>query len=105
MSTLERNQEAFGAQAQGFSSEGDTYADAESLAWMLADLPMSPACAVLDVATGTGELARALSPHVASVVGIDATEAMLERGRSFVAARHREHRVPRGDRGGAPVRE
>ncbi len=84
MGTLERTRKAFEAQAQGFSSEGDTYADEEALAWMLADLPTSPACTALDVATGTGELARALAPRVASVVGIDATEAMLERGRKFV---------------------
>ena len=84
MGTLERNRKAFEAQARGFSSEGDTYADDEGLAWMLADLPTSRACKALDVATGTGELARALAPHVATVVGIDATDAMLERGRSFV---------------------
>jgi ubiquinone/menaquinone biosynthesis C-methylase UbiE len=81
---LERNRKAFEAQARGFSSEGDTYADREGLAWMLADLPTSPAFTALDVASGTGELARALAPRVASVVGIDATEAMLERGRRFV---------------------
>ena len=84
MGTLERNQNAFEAQSRGFSSEGDTYADEEGLAWMLADLPTSPTGTALDVATGTGELARALAPRVATVVGIDATDAMLERGRSFV---------------------
>jgi len=45
---------------------------------------MSADAAVLDVATGTGEFARALAPHVSVVIGLDATDAMLERGESFV---------------------
>jgi SAM-dependent methyltransferase len=51
---------------------------------MLADLPTSPEAIALDVATGTGEFARALAPHVASVTGLDATDAMIETGRAFV---------------------
>ena len=84
MGTLERNQQAFTGQSKGFSSEGDTYVDAEGLAWMLADLPTSPGALALDVATGTGEFARAIAPHVASVTGLDATDAMLETGRAFI---------------------
>ncbi|MBW2398682.1 MAG: methyltransferase domain-containing protein [Deltaproteobacteria bacterium] len=82
--TLERNQRAFTGQSQGFSRDGETYADAEGLAWMLKDLPVSPDAEALDVATGTGEFARALAPHVASVVGLDATDAMMEQGKKFV---------------------
>ncbi len=85
MDTLERNRQAFAGQSKGFSSEGDTYADAEGLAWMLKELPLSPEARCLDIATGTGEFARALAPHVASVIGLDATDAMIEQGRSFVA--------------------
>jgi ubiquinone/menaquinone biosynthesis C-methylase UbiE len=84
MDTLQRNRSAFGAQVKGFSSTGYTYADEKDLVWMLSDLPMSADCAALDVATGTGEFARALSPHVATVTGLDATEAMLETGRGFI---------------------
>lgn len=84
MDTVEKNQKAFTGQSQGFSSAGDTYADAEELQWMLEDLPVSPDAAVLDVATGTGEFARALSPMVGSVVGLDATDAMMEQGTSFI---------------------
>ncbi len=84
MDTLQRNQQAFAGQSKGFSKDGDTYADEADLRWMLADLPMSGDAAVLDLATGTGEFARALAPHVASVIGIDATDAMLETGESFV---------------------
>jgi ubiquinone/menaquinone biosynthesis C-methylase UbiE len=86
MDTLQRNQLAFRAQSQGFSSAGDTYADEAGLAWMLEELPVSLEAEVLDIATGTGEFARALSPHVATVIGLDATEEMLAQGRKFVAA-------------------
>ena len=85
MDTLQKNRLAFGAQSRGFSSDGETYADEAGLAWMLLDLPLSSDAAALDIATGTGEFARALSPHVATVVGLDATDAMLEQGRKFVA--------------------
>jgi ubiquinone/menaquinone biosynthesis C-methylase UbiE len=84
MNTLERNQRAFTEQSQGFASNGETYADAEGLAWMLKDLPASPAAVALDIATGTGEFARALAPRVAKVIGLDATDAMLEQGRKFI---------------------
>ena len=84
MDALQRNRAAFEGRAKGFSSDGYTYADEQDLAWILADLPMSADHAALDVATGTGEFARALSPHVSTVTGLDATDAMLEKGRSFV---------------------
>ncbi len=84
MDTLERNRQAFTGQSQGFSRDGETYADAEGLAWMLKDLPVSPAAEALDIATGTGEFARALAPHVARVIGLDATDAMLEQGQKFI---------------------
>ena len=84
MDTLDRNRQAFEGQAKGFSSQGDTYADEAGLAWMLAELPLSADAAALDVATGTGEFARALAPHVSNVIGLDATDAMLERGKQFI---------------------
>jgi ubiquinone/menaquinone biosynthesis C-methylase UbiE len=84
MDVLQRNRQAFEDRAKGFSSRGDTYADEEGLAWMLAELPMSADATALDLATGTGEFARALAPHVSTVIGIDATDAMLEKGRSFI---------------------
>jgi ubiquinone/menaquinone biosynthesis C-methylase UbiE len=83
--TVEKNQQAFTGQSEGFSSDGDTYADAEELAWMLEELPVSPDAKALDIATGTGEFARALSPKVGTVVGLDATDAMMEQGKKFVA--------------------
>ena len=85
MDTLEKNQKAFGAQSSGFSSDGKTYADTDGLAWMLKDLPLSDNDKVLDIATGTGEFARALSPHVAMVIGLDATREMMEQGKKFIS--------------------
>ena len=84
MDTLDRNRQAFAGQAKGFSSHGDTYADQAGLAWMLAELPLSADATALDVATGTGEFARALAPHVSNVIGLDATDAMLEKGKQFI---------------------
>ncbi len=84
MDTLEKNQKAFTGQSGGFSSDGDTYADSDELAWMLQDLPLSAEARVLDIATGTGEFARAMAPHVATVVGLDATDAMMEQGKRFI---------------------
>jgi ubiquinone/menaquinone biosynthesis C-methylase UbiE len=85
MDTLEKNRQAFTGQSVGFSSAGDTYADAAELLWMLEDLPVSVDAHALDVACGTGEFARAIAPRVASVIGLDATPAMLEQGRRFIA--------------------
>ncbi len=51
---------------------------------MLRDLPVSPDAEALDLATGTGELARALTPLVAKVIGLDATDAMIELGKKFI---------------------
>jgi len=50
---------------------------------MLEELPASSNDQVLDIATGTGEFARALSPKVAAVVGLDATDAMMAQGEEF----------------------
>lgn len=52
---------------------------------MLEDLPVSPDAQVLDIASGTGEFSRALAPHVGSVIGLDATDAMMEQGKKFIA--------------------
>lgn len=84
--TLDKNRQAFTAQSKGFSRDGETYADTVELAWMLADLPVTPDAQALDIATGTGEFARALAPKVGSVTGLDATDAMLDKGRKFIAA-------------------
>jgi ubiquinone/menaquinone biosynthesis C-methylase UbiE len=49
--------------------------------WLFDRLPLSTDDLVLDVAAGTGHVARRLAPKVRAVVAVDATEAMLEAGR------------------------
>jgi ubiquinone/menaquinone biosynthesis C-methylase UbiE len=49
--------------------------------WLFERLPLRPDDLVLDVAAGTGLVARRLAPRVRAVVAVDATAAMLEQGR------------------------
>jgi ubiquinone/menaquinone biosynthesis C-methylase UbiE len=46
-----------------------------------------PQDVALDVATGTGNTAFALAPHLRSVIGLDMTREMLEQARSLASAR------------------
>jgi SAM-dependent methyltransferase len=50
--------------------------------WLFERLPLEPTDLVLDVAAGTGHVARRLAPRVRAVVALDATRAMLEQGRA-----------------------
>ncbi len=52
----------------------------EDLAWVVDGLELPADAEVLDVATGTGVLARALAAHVRRVVASDISAAMLEVG-------------------------
>jgi len=57
------------------------------LPWILYQLPpISPRTTVLDVATGTGIMARAIAPKTGMVIGVDITEGMLEEARKMAAA-------------------
>lgn len=49
--------------------------------WLFDRLELDPEDVVLDVAAGTGHVARALAPRVRVVVAVDSTAAMLEKGR------------------------
>jgi broad specificity phosphatase PhoE/ubiquinone/menaquinone biosynthesis C-methylase UbiE len=51
----------------------------------------TPDARLLDVATGAGAVALAFAPHVASVVGVDISPAMLERAERGRLARRLEH--------------
>jgi SAM-dependent methyltransferase len=48
--------------------------------WLFQRLPLDGGDFVLDVAAGTGHVARRLAPKVRAVVALDATPAMLEQG-------------------------
>ena len=52
------------------------------LQWVVDRLSLRPALEVLDVATGTGLLSRAISPCVKRVVAVDITPEMLAQGQS-----------------------
>jgi SAM-dependent methyltransferase len=54
--------------------------------WLFDRLPLDPGDLVLDVAAGTGHVARRLAPKVRQVVALDATRAMLEQGRAQAPA-------------------
>ena len=47
-------------------------------------LSPQPHWTVLDVATGAGHTAKALSPHVNTVIAVDLTKTMLETARTFL---------------------
>jgi ubiquinone/menaquinone biosynthesis C-methylase UbiE len=50
--------------------------------WLFERLPLDHDDLVLDVAAGTGHVARGMAPRVCAVVAVDATGAMLETGRA-----------------------
>jgi ubiquinone/menaquinone biosynthesis C-methylase UbiE len=54
--------------------------------WLFERLPLTAEDLVLDVAAGTGHVARRLAPAVRVVVAVDATAAMLEQGRAHAPA-------------------
>ncbi|MGH7639893.1 MAG: class I SAM-dependent methyltransferase [Candidatus Dormibacteria bacterium] len=75
-----------------------THADPVSLARFLELAQLRPNHKVLDVATGTGNVALAAAPDVAEVVGLDITSSMLEQARMQAAEREiRNVRFVRAD--------
>jgi ubiquinone/menaquinone biosynthesis C-methylase UbiE len=77
-----RIERAFAAQAAAFEDARTNRPFTTDAAWMLETLSPARDDLVLDVAAGTGIVARALAPAVRAVVALDATEAMLAAGRS-----------------------
>jgi ubiquinone/menaquinone biosynthesis C-methylase UbiE len=71
----------FGKQARHFGEAGLTLSNEDYLRWMVDVLAPAPHWRALDVATGTGHLARALAPRVRRVTAVDLTPAMLAEGR------------------------
>jgi ubiquinone/menaquinone biosynthesis C-methylase UbiE len=81
MNHADRIKAAFKRQAGRFNNPRLTLAREEYLRWMTSALDPKPDWTVLDVAAGTGHLGRTLAPLVREVVALDATPAMLEKGR------------------------
>ena len=80
-SSLARQHEAV---RDEFTRQAESWARDEidgNLLWAVDRLNLRPAFSVLDVAAGTGLLARAIAPRVTGVVAIDLTPEMLAHGR------------------------
>jgi ubiquinone/menaquinone biosynthesis C-methylase UbiE len=77
---------AFSQQADAFEDRRFNQWFAADIGWLLANLALGPDVLALDVAAGTGHLARAMAPSVRSVVALDATPAMLAAGQAAAEA-------------------
>lgn len=76
--------EEFGRQAASFEDRHYSFGDPRVLAWILDNVPPEGAELVLDVAGGTGHVARAYAEHVGCATVLDLTAEMLEVGRAEV---------------------
>lgn len=76
----------FSRQADRFERRGATVANKENLRWAASFMELTPRSVALDVAGGTGLLARAVAPQVKAVFVLDLTPAMLAQGRSAADA-------------------
>jgi ubiquinone/menaquinone biosynthesis C-methylase UbiE len=74
-------QTAFTQQAEAFEDPQYNRLFTTDSEWLFDRLPLTEDDLVLDVAAGTGHVARRMAPKVRAVLAIDATEAMLEAGR------------------------
>ena len=72
---------AFTAQAETFQDPHLNQAFTSALDWLVDLIDPEPRGAWLDVAGGTGLVARTLARRVGTVVCVDATDAMLDAGR------------------------
>jgi ubiquinone/menaquinone biosynthesis C-methylase UbiE len=75
----------FAKQAPTFEDPTYSFADRRLMAWILEHVPPEPG-AVLDVAGGTGHMARAYAETAAVAVVLDLTEEMLATGRREATA-------------------
>ena len=79
--------EQFGANARFYVTHA-THAKGASLQRLVDVVPLEASWKALDIATGAGHTAFALSPHVAQVTATDITPEMLELTREGAAKRH-----------------
>jgi ubiquinone/menaquinone biosynthesis C-methylase UbiE len=71
---------AFARQAPSFERAGSIFRAADILEWIGAHVPVTAADTVLDVAGGTGQLARHMARTAAVAVVVDLTAEMLHTG-------------------------
>ena len=70
----------FAKQAATFEDPDYSFADRRLIAWIQKNVPAEPRAAVLDVAGGTGHMARAYADTAAVAVVLDLTDEMLATG-------------------------
>ena len=79
-------QDVFSKRA-AFYAASKVHDDKETLSWLVELADPKKNMVALDVGTGTGHTAMALSPYVQKVEAIDLTEQMLDEGRKLCAQR------------------
>jgi ubiquinone/menaquinone biosynthesis C-methylase UbiE len=79
-------QREFRKQANSFEDPSYQFRDRQLMGWILENVPIKPGSLVLDVAAGTGHIARAIAPQVRQVVAVDLTQEMLTVGRASAEA-------------------
>jgi ubiquinone/menaquinone biosynthesis C-methylase UbiE len=77
----------FAKQAASFEDPGYSFADRRLMSWIMTHVPSEPGMTVLDVAGGTGHMARAYAETVALAVVLDLTPEMLAAGKREADAR------------------
>jgi SAM-dependent methyltransferase len=77
----DRVEQAFTQQASAFEDPRFNRLFTTDSEWLFERLALTPDDLVLDVAAGTGHVARSLAARVRAVVALDATQAMLEQGK------------------------
>lgn len=80
-SQIEKVRKSFSVQAGSFESGGMSFSKQEYLDFTVRKMGLKGTESVLEVASGTCALGRAVSPHVRSVTCLDATPEMLRIGR------------------------
>ena len=76
----EQRERSFTRQAAAFEDPRFNRLFTTDSEWLFDRLPLTADDLVLDVAAGTGHVARRLAPQVRTVVAVDATRAMLTQG-------------------------
>lgn len=95
--------EEFARQAASFEDRKYSFGDPRVLAWIVDNVPAGAADLVLDVAGGTGHVARAYAELARCATVLDLTQEMLEVGKREVdAAGVRNVLFQRGEAGAMP---
>ncbi len=96
----------FGRQADRFERRGSSVANREWVRWAASLIELAPRRVALDVAGGTGLMARAVAAGLKTAIVLDLTPAMLEQGRVAAASQAAGNVVfVRGDAKHLPFRD